>query len=391
MARHRDEVARRGISRGPVIAVVVVLALVLLTVGWFRVRNTVDEQGDQAAATCVDGSKVVDVAAALDIAPALSTIAAAYNASKPVVRDHCVSVVVHPLQSSAVLTGLTKGWDTAKLGPVPAAWVARDASFTTRLAAAAPDQLNGDPTSVASSPLVLAVAREAGPKVTAAGLSWAQLPAVVGKPDGWKGLGEPSWGALAVALPTGSAKVPTAEETLAPETAQAVAAGLEKQARATVTPRANSALAALGRAVKIQPASTSTALKAISALGTVAGSPYQAVPATEQQVFAAAKAAPGTVSAAVLAGPAPAEDYPYAVLTGPAVDDTQSRAASAFAQRITSSAGQKTLVAAGFRTKGGPAPDPTPAVAFGPAPATLTRADLATVDKLTAALRTPGR
>ncbi|MEO6881373.1 MAG: hypothetical protein ABI181_10585 [Mycobacteriaceae bacterium] len=389
MARHRDEVARRGISRGPVIAVVVVLALVLVTAGWFRVRNNVDEQGQRAAATCVDGRKVVDVAADPDIAPALSTIAGAYNASRPVVRDQCVSVVVHPLRSSVVLAGLTKGWDTAKLGPAPAAWVASDAGFTIRLGAAAPDQLDGDPTSVASSPLVLAVAQDAGPKVTATGLSWAQLPAVVGKPDGWKGLGEPSWGALTVALPTGSAENPAAGETSAPEAAQAVAAGLEKGAKATVTPQATTALAALGGAVKTQPVGTAAALEALTALRTVAGSPYQAVPATEQQVFASAKAAPGTVSAAVLAGPAPAEDYPYAALTGPAVDDTQSRAASAFAQLVTSAAGRKTLVAAGFRTRGGPAPAATPAVAFGPAPATLTRADPATADRLTAALRTP--
>lgn len=389
MARHRDEVARRGISRGPVIAVVVVLALVLLTFGWFRVRSDVDQQGQQAAATCVDGRKVVDVAAAPDIAPALKTIATAYNASKPVLRDQCVSVVVHPLDSAAVLTGLTKGWNNAKLGPAPAAWVARDASFTTRLAAAAADQLDGDPTSVASSPLVLAVPEDAGPKVTAAGLSWAQLPAVVGKPDGWKGLGEPSWGALAVALPTGSAAGPAAGETLAPETAQAVAAGLQKGATATVTAPATTALTVLGGAVKTQPVSTSAALQAISALSSVPRSPYQGVPATEQQVFVAAKAAPGTISAAVLSGRTPAEDYPYAALTGKAVDDTQSRAAAAFAQRITSAAGQQVLIAAGFRTKGRPAPAPTPAVAFGPAPAALTRADPATADKLTAALRKP--
>ncbi len=392
MARHRDEAATRGLSRGPVIAVAVVVVLALLTFGWFRLRDTVAQQGVEAAATCVDGARTVDVAADPDIADALSTLADGYNATAPVVRDQCITIVVHPLDSAAVLAGLVGTWDTASLGPRPAAWVAQDTGFTSRLPGTG---LDGDPTSVASSPLVLAVPQGAGAAVTEAGLTWAQLPSVVARPDGWSSYGQPTWGALKVALPTGAAAGgdPTTDAgTLAPELAQAVASGLSGgtvPASGAVPAAVGSALAGLGGAVAKQPAGTTAALAAISGLTAVPGSPYQAVPATEQQVYAAGRAAPGTVSAALLTGGAPAADYPFAVLAGDEVDETQSRAAAAFEEVVSSAEGQDALGRAGFRTASGTLPEPTDAVPFGDAPASLPRADAATAAALATALRAP--
>ena len=387
MARHRDAAATRGISRRPVIAVVFVLVLSLLTFGWFRLRDDVGAQGAQAAAACVAGTSSVTIAADPDIAPPLIELARRYSATSPVVRDRCITVTVTPLTSRQVLTGLQSGWDATKLGVQPAAWVAQDSSFTQQLAATSAKQLNGEPTSVATSPLVLAVPEGAGATVTASGLSWAELPGVQGSAQGWSRLGQPSWGTFTAALATGSSGT-----TLTPQAAQAVVAGVSGAAptQASLTnPATARALSALGRGPSPQPETTASALAAIGALTSVPGSRYQAVPATEQQVYAAARTAPGTLSAGVLAGRAPSLDYPFGLLTGTAVDDTQSRAAAAFKVYIQGVQAQQVLSDAGFRTSGGTLPAASDAVSFGTPAAALAPTDAAAADALTAALTTP--
>lgn len=387
MARHRDAAASRRISRGPVLAVVFVLVLCLLTFGWFRLRADVGAQGAQAAAACVAGTSSVTVAADPDIATTLIELARRYSATTPVVRDRCVTVTVTPLASRQVLTGLQKGWDTAKMGPQPAGWVAQDSSFTRQLAATSAKQLNGEPTSVATSPLVLAVPVGAGATVTASGLSWAELPGVQGSAQGWSRLGQPSWGTFTAALAMG-----TSGTTLTPQAAQAVVAGISGVAptQASLTnPATARALTALGHGPSPQPETTASALAAIGALTSVPGSRYQAVPATEQQVYAAAQTAPRTLSAGVLAGPAPSLDYPFALLAGTAVDDTQSRAAAAFEAYILGAQAQQTLSDGGFRTSGGTMPADNDAVSFGARAAALAPTDAASADAITAALTTP--
>lgn len=384
MARHRDGAATRGISRGPVIAVVVVAALVLLTLGWFRVRDDIGQQGAQAAAACVSGRSEVTVAADPDVAVPLTELARRYDATAPVVRDQCVTLTVSSLSSGRVLAGLLNGWDTATLGPRPAGWVAQDSSFTARLP---PVQLDGNPTSVASSPLVLAVPGAAGATVSASGLTWAELPALQGATNGWSRLGQPSWGTFTAALPTGSAG-----STLTPQAVQAVVAGASGAAptQASLTnPAVAAALTALGHGPAPQPVATDAALTALGALTAVPGSPYQAVPATEQQVYAATRAAPGSVSAGVLAGAAPAPDYPLALLAGSGVNDTQSRAVAAFGLYVQGGDRQQVLADAGFRTRGGTLPAASDAVTFGPPAAALAPTDAATADALTTALTTP--
>ena len=387
MARHRDAAATRGISRRPVIAVVFVLVLSLLTFGWFRLRDDVGAQGAQAAAACVAGTSSVTIAADPDIATPLIELARRYSATTPVVRDRCITVTVTPMASSQVLTGLQSGWGAAKMGSQPAGWVAQDSSFTQQLAAISAKQLNGEPTSVASSPLVLAVPEGAGATVTASGLSWAELPSMQGSAQGWSRLGQPSWGTFTAALATGSSGT-----SLTPQAAQAVVAGVSGAAptQASLTnPATARALAALGRGPSPQPETTASALAAIGALTSVPGSRYQAVPATEQQVYAASRTAPGTLSAGVLAGRAPSLDYPFALLTGSAVDDTQSRAAAAFKVYLQGAQAQQTLSDAGFRTSGGTLPTASDAVSFGTPAAVLAPTDAASADALTAALTTP--
>lgn len=388
MARHRDAAATRGVSRGPIVALVVVLVLGLLTVGWFKLRADVGAQSAQAAAACVGGSSTLTVVAESDIAGPLTVAAQRYTAAARVIRDQCITVSVRATDSAQVLTALRQGWDPASLGPPPAAWVAPDSTTVARLRAGAADQIDGDPTSLVVSPMVLAVARDAGPAVTAAGLSWAQLPALQRAGDGWSRYGHPDWGAFTAALPTGSAG-PTA----APQAAQAVVAGLTGGAAPTAASLTaagvRGALTALGAGPPLQPASTAAALAAISSLPTVPGSPYQAVPASEQQVFAAARAAPGSISAAQLGGTAPRQDYPYVQLKGASVDTTQSRAAAAFREFLMTSDQQQLFTDVGFRTAAGRAPVPSAAVEFGAVPAALPVTDPVVADTITTALTTP--
>ncbi|NGP08916.1 hypothetical protein G6038_26275, partial [Rhodococcus sp. 14C212] len=91
MGRHRGTGRARGVSKGPIIAVAVALALVLATVGWFRLRERIDEQATEAAQTCVEGDALLDVAADPAVAPTLTTLAARWvTDTRPVVRDHCI-------------------------------------------------------------------------------------------------------------------------------------------------------------------------------------------------------------------------------------------------------------------------------------------------------------
>ena len=139
-----------------------------------------------------------------------------------------------------------------------------------------------------------------------------------------------------------------------------------------------------------QPSSTSTALSALRQLTVVAGSPYQALPATEQQVFANAGQAGGTPIAGVpLTGPTPVADYPYAGIKAAWVDDTQSRAAAAFSDYLAQPAQQKLLADKGFHAGDAALPPASPTVSFTPVTTTLGPVDAATSAAVTALLAAP--
>lgn len=388
MSRHRDGGARRRISRGPVIVVVVILVLVLAVVGWFKLRDNIDEQRTSAADTCVSGQSTLEVAADSSIAPALTVLADRYTASNTVIRDHCVRISVRALPDRQVLAGLQGNWDAATLGAPPAAWVPLDSASSVQLAAAKPELVTAKIRSVASSPLVLAVPRPAVQAIAAAKLSWADLPKLQGAPDGWSRFGQPNWGALTIATPTGQDG-----STAASLTVQAIGAGLAGTspvtAKALAEVTVSSPLATLRAKPQPQPTSTAAALNAISALSAIVGSPYQAVPATEQQVYAAAQKIGTTALAGVtLAGPTPLADFPYVGIKAAWVDDTQSRAAAAFSEFLGLPEQQKVLAAAGFRAGDAPSPDST-AVSFAPVTTVLPPPDAPTAAAITALLAAP--
>ncbi|MEO9220541.1 MAG: substrate-binding domain-containing protein [Mycobacteriaceae bacterium] len=387
MARHRDDAARRRVSRGPIIVVILVVVIALAVFGWFRLSDRIDNQRSSAAAACVSGPSTLVVAANDAIAPALTELGDRFSATKTVVRDHCVQVAVHAVGDQQALAGLQGTWDAATMGDPPAAWVPQDTSVTARLAAAKPAALIDKTRSVATSPLLLAAPQTAADSMRSAKLNWADLAKLQGAPDGWARFGQPSWGTTTIALPAG-----TGGSNSAALTVQAVAAAVSGTAPVTArtldTPPVASALTALRQGP--QPNGVTAALNALRELKGVAGSPFQAVPATEQQVFTAAgQPGPTALAGVALTGPTPAADYPYAGIKAPWVDDTQSRAAAAFAEYLNQPEQQKVLAAKGFHAGDAPLPAASPGVDFAPVPVTLPPADAATSTAVTALLSTP--
>jgi len=387
VARHRDSAARRRVSRGPVVVVALVVIIALAVFGWFRLSDRIDTQRTAAAASCVSGPSTLTIAANDAIAPALTELADRFTATKMVIRDHCIQVAVRAASDQQVLAALQGSWDNATMGDPPAAWVPQDSSATTQLAASKPASIVGRARSVATSPLLLAVPQAVADPIAAAKLSWAQLPTLQGATDGWARFGQPSWGRSTIALPIarqGSSAVAL--------TVQAVAAGVSGTAPVTADalgqPPVTTALAALRQGP--QPPSTAAALSAIHGLGAVAGSPYQAVPATEQQVFAIAGRPGATAVAGVqLAGPTPVANYPYAGIKAAWVDDTQSRATAAFADFLGGSEQEKLLAAKGFHAGNAPMPAGAPAVSFAPVTTPLAPSDAAAGSAVTALLAAP--
>ncbi len=387
MARHRDDAARRRVSRGPIIVVSLVVVIALAVFGWFRLSDRIDNQRSSAAAACVSGPSTLVVAANDAIAPALTELGDRYSATKTVIRDHCVQVAVHAVGDQQALAALQGTWDPATMGDPPAAWVPQDTSLTAQLAAAKPAALVDKIRSVATSPLLLAVPQTAADAMRSARLSWADLASLQRAPDGWARFGQPSWGTATIALPAGTGGSNSAALTL-----QAVAAGVSGTvpvtARTLGAPPVASALSALRQGP--QPDGMAAALSALRDLKAVAGSPFQAVPATEQQVFTAAGQPGATALAGVaLTGPTPVADYPYVGIKAPWVDDTQSRAAAAFAEYLNQPEQQKALAAKGFHAGDAPLPAASPGIDFAPVPVTLPPADAATSTAVTALLSTP--
>lgn len=377
MARHRNDETRRRVSRAPVLAVVAVVLVVLGTIGWFQVRSSGDDASNAAAAQCLDGTSTLAVAAAPEVAPVLTTLAAAYTERRTVVRDQCVEVTVTAVDPAAALAGLAGTWDEAADGRKPALWVPTDTSYATRAQALQPSVVTGTPRSLATSPVLLAVPAAAGPAVADAGLTWADVADRQGS-TAWADLGQPGWGTFTQAVPAAGA--------LTPLLAQAVAAGdgagpvTTEQVSAAAGP-----LAALGGAPA--PADTAAALDALTGLTEVAGSEYQAVAATEQQLLATTPGATPLAGVA-LAGATPTADLPLAQLTGSWVDETQSRAAGAFAEELEGPDAQAALAAAGFRTADA-APDAPAGTVLGTPGQALAPADAATTEAALTAVTTP--
>ncbi|MFE3445714.1 VWA domain-containing protein [Nocardia sp. NPDC059180] len=337
---------------------VAVLLLVGAVFGWFQLRDRSSSSTSAAAAECVEGDTVLNVTVDPSLAATVRAIADRYNATEPIVGDHCATVQIEAQPAAAVVAAFTSNtpWDPA-LGPQPALWIPE--SMRQIESVRVPGLIQGTPASVAVSPIALAVPGELGAALERSGITWADLPRLQRSSLGELQL---PWGGLGMAVPSGDA-------TLAAATA--VASGVsgvdpltEDAAQSGQVVAAVSALAATAPDIP----DTAAALGALTATPPAAAT-IHAVAATQQQINAH-----GGLDAFVPAGAAPVADYPTAMMTGHWVDTTQNMVAGVFADYLRAPQQAADFAAAGF----------------GGAPATTAPVPTrATLDKVRATLADP--
>ncbi|WP_280232988.1 VWA domain-containing protein [Nocardia cyriacigeorgica] len=337
---------------------VAVLLLVGAVFGWFQLRDRSSSSTSAAAAECVEGDTVLNVTVDPSLAATVRTIADRYNATEPIVGDHCVTVRIEAQSATAVAAAFASNtpWDPA-LGPQPALWIPE--SMRQIESVRVPGLVQGTPASVAVSPIALAVPGELGAALGRGPITWADLPRLQ---RGSLEEVQLPWGGLRMAVPPGDA-------TLAAATAVASAVSgadplTEDAALSGQVVAAVSALAATAPEVADIPA----ALGALTATPPAAAT-IHAVAATEQQINAH-----GGLTAFVPAGAAPVADYPAAMMTGHWVDSAQNMVAGVFTDYLRAPEQAADFTAAGF----GPAPATT-----APVPAR------AALDKVRATLAEP--
>ncbi|WP_245154444.1 substrate-binding and VWA domain-containing protein [Rhodococcus sp. 1R11] len=325
------------------IVVLTIAVLVAAVFGWFALRDRISDQGIEAADTCVEGPAVLTVAADPDISAAIEQLATRFDATAPVIRDHCVTVEVRAIASDAVRAALNSGtgnWNVGALGTRPGLWIPQSSADVE--AVVDRGVIDGTPRPVASSPIVLAAPGAVADAVVAAGSSWADLIRLQRDPQA---LGLPEWGGLRLAVPSGS---DTGASTLA---VAAIAAGVRgdpttaltvDEASSTQLVSAMSELAVTDTGAAATSASTT--YDALAALENAAGpdAAVHAVPVTEQQL---ASTDSSTLTAVRPQGATPVADHPAVVLSG---DETATRAAAGFVDFVRQPDGTQTLQDAGF-------------------------------------------
>jgi hypothetical protein len=381
--------------------VIVVVALVVLGgAGWAWLDSTAAHKAAPAAADCPDGHETVQVAAAPVIAAAVERAAIAYGRTSPVVADHCVDIAVSAVDPQTVVTALHEGWDAGKLGPKPQAWIADSTLWTNQLAATDGAAVGDAPQSVAASPVVLAMPPDAAKAVNSTGApTFAALPTVVTKGNGWADYGEPSWGQITVALPnpgTNATSTLAAEAMLDPATPQGQPP-ITSALLASPTVRQNLDNLAVGQPTPT-PVTTHEALVALGRANGIQNAPFSAVMTTEVALYERnlgvdGDAKPVNVLDEVrLGGATPFADFPFTPLAGNWVTSDQVDAAQHFRDFLLTPAQQTQLAKSGFRVTGTFVhPDASPGMDWGSASHAPTPTDTAGFQALAAAWNHAGQ
>lgn len=366
MAKHNSGGRSRTYISRPLLAFVLAIILIAgIVTAWRQLGDRIDDEQPVAAGECLEGPAKISVLADPAIAPGLQRIAQDYNNTEPVVRDHCITVDVRPADARATLEGLTaQKWDAQTYGDFPAAWVPESSIWSAALQTAKPDVLQGNPESLVSSPVRLAMEPEIA-KAADGRIGWSDLPAQT-RANSLSAYGRSSWGSMRIAMPTGPQSAATALG------AQAVAAATVPTQKPLTLRQAQSpeVVAALDQLMSAPPkvgdGSIDAAVDSIAGTGDPSDAPVRAVSVTEQHLYMLTKD-DKTARVAVVApkGPTPSADYPVVKLSGQLVPAHVSDAVSQFFTFARKPAQMQILTKAGFRGAG-PLPAPTPTVTFGP-------------------------
>lgn len=342
------------------------LAIILIAgavTSWTLLGDHIDETQPVAADSCLEGPATVSIVADPALAPGLQQIATNFNATKPIIRDHCITVQVRPADARATLEGLTaKTWDTAAYGAFPAAWIPESSIWSAALETSKPALLQGAPESLVSSPVRLAMEPEIASAMNGE-LSWADLPDQT-KANSLAAYGKRSWGSLRIAMPAG----PQSDATDLAGQAVAAAAARATQRLTLAEADSPTVVAALHQLMSAPPTvgdgSIDAAVKAIADTTNPSDAPVRAVPVTEQHLYVLTKDdATAKVAAVAPKGLTPVADYPFIKLASELVPAHASDAVAEFFTFARKPAQVQILTKSGFRGPGA-LPAPTATVKF---------------------------
>ncbi|MGL4305918.1 MAG: substrate-binding domain-containing protein [Mycobacteriaceae bacterium] len=355
VGEHRSASSKRGISKGPLIAVALVAVLIAGIFSWRAVNNRVNQQGATAAESCVKGPSEVPIMTTPELTEALTSIAARYNEGNSVIRDYCINVTVHEGDSTEVLRSLSDEipWDEKSLGPQPAAWVAASSLQSNQFTRTKPELVDGQPRSLASSPIILAMPAVAAKNLANSDLSWADLPRLQSDSLALDSHNLSGWGNLRLSLP------PSADSDASALAAQAIGTALSGTSPGPLTAdlassaqvaRALSQLAV--GAPQESPSTTAAALEALSTQSDPKTAVIHAVPTTEQNLVATFKDQQTALGIWSPKGATPIADYPVVRLIAPWLSEEKIRATGSFFEFARQSDQLNILAEAGFRVEG---------------------------------------
>lgn len=92
MGRHSNGQKNNRLSVGLIAAIIAVLIIIALVVGWFRLLKNSEESTEQAH--CQAGTLTVPVVAETGLEDLTQGLIDTYNSAKPIVRDHCVTATL---------------------------------------------------------------------------------------------------------------------------------------------------------------------------------------------------------------------------------------------------------------------------------------------------------
>ncbi|MER7334448.1 MULTISPECIES: substrate-binding and VWA domain-containing protein [unclassified Micromonospora] len=289
-------------------------ALALLLAGWATVAYV---RSDRGVPECVERVRL-RVAAPPVVAPALDRIVRASVGTQP-----CVSIAIQARESAAVAAEVANGADVAD------AWVPESTFWLRRARAAGAFEVPSQGTSVASTPVVLAVAEPAARR-----LGW---PA---KPLTWRSLIGPKARAVAVGLPDPAADPAGVGAVLG---VRGLAAGEQDPAGSA---------AAVLRRLADRTFAPDGAGSPLPAGGTGRSGRADAVATSEQAVLTHnALAGADKLVAAYPEVAVPSLDLPYVVLPG--AHGPAREAAARFLANLLTVEARDTLSGHGFRTAAG--------------------------------------
>ncbi|MFZ2511902.1 MAG: hypothetical protein WAW85_12555 [Gordonia sp. (in: high G+C Gram-positive bacteria)] len=318
MGTHSSNRSSALVSR-PLLALVLVVVLAVAGfLTWRGLGERIDNDQAAAAGRCLEGADDVSVVVDPGIEPMVSEIAKNYNATSPVVRDHCVTVTVRAADAKATLDGLAaEQWDAESGGgPRPAAWIPESSIWAAALTQASPDALAGDAQSIVSSPVLFAVRPELA---AAAGgrVLWVQMSGLT-YADAFAAWGHTSiQGSARLAMPQGPQS--DATSLAAQAFAANTAAGNEPLTAGEVeTEQVQSGLRQIMRdPPRSGDGSAEAAVTAIAAAPSLAAAPTRSVPISEQRLFLATREdASAKVAIIRPRGQTPVLDYPMLLPAG---------------------------------------------------------------------------